>query len=253
MHFVALSVIIQIACAVHCVRNRGNRMWLMVIICLSIPGCLAYFAFEVLPGLLGRRDVRRVAETVGRKLDPERDIRRAREMLETADTAAHRIMMADALADCSRWAEAIRHYDAAGAKVPTPDRATQFKLAAACLEAGRYERARKLLDALPPSSSPSENDRAALLDARLLEQEGDSEQALARYADIGTRMPGAEAQCRQAALLLSLGRRGAALPVLGEVEKRARRLDTFERANHAEMYDWAARILAELRSNQVGA
>ena len=41
MHLIALSVLIQIACAVHCVRNGRNNPWLMVIIFLSIPGCIA--------------------------------------------------------------------------------------------------------------------------------------------------------------------------------------------------------------------
>ena len=60
-------------------------------------------------------------------------------------------------------------------------------------------------------------------------------------------MPGGEAQCRQAALLISLGRPKAALPLLAEVEKRVKKLDTFERANNADMYSWATRTLTELR------
>ena len=61
------------------------------------------------------------------------------------------------------------------------------------------------------------------------------------------RLPGAEAQCRQAALLIKLGRKSAALPVLAEVERRLKRLDPGERAKDADMYDWAMRSLAELR------
>lgn len=44
------------------------------------------------------------------------------------------------------------------------------------------------------------------------------------------------------------------MPVLEEVERLARRLDRFERAEHAEMYSWAQRTLAELREGgQPGA
>jgi len=62
-------------------------------------------------------------------------------------------------------------------------------------------------------------------------------------------MPGAEAQCRHAALLIAAGRAAAALPLLEEAEKRARRMDRYERAKHADMYDWAAEQLAELRQS----
>jgi hypothetical protein len=247
MHFLALGVLLQIACAVHCVRNRGNNLWLMVIIFLYVPGCLAYIVFEILPQFAGHREVRRVRAAAVKALDPERHVRAAREALETADTAATRIALGDALGELGRWAEAIPHYEAAAGKTPAPERSTRFKLARACFEAGRFERARSLLDSLPPSGSQAENDRADLLRARLLEEAGDSAQALAAYEDIGRRMPGGEAQCRQAALLLSLGRRREALPLLIEVERRVKRLDSFERANHADMYDWAARTLTELR------
>ena len=247
MHFLALGVLLQIVCAVHCVRNRGNNLWLMVIIFLYVPGCLAYIIFEILPQSAGHREVRRVRAATAKALDPERDVRAAREALETADTAANRIALGDALAEQGQWIDAIPQYEAAEAKAPAPERSTRFKLARACFEGGRVARARTQLESLPPSGSQAENDRSELLRARLLEEAGETDRALALYEDVGRRMPGGEAQCRQAALLLSLGRRGAALPLLVEVERRVKRLDRIERANHADMYDWAARTLAELR------
>ena len=247
MPVIALSILIQIACAVHCVRNSRNSLWLMVIIFLSLPGCLAYAVFEILPQYAGHREVRRVRAAAAKALDPEREVRRAREAVETADTAANRIALGDALGEQGKWAEAVGHYEAAEAKAPAPERSTRFKLARACFEAGRFDRARTLLEALPPSGSQAENDRADLLRARLLEQGGETEAALARYEDVGRRMPGGEAQCRQAAMLIALGRDREAVPLLAEVERRLKRLDRIERANHADMYDWAARTLAELR------
>jgi hypothetical protein len=124
--------------------------------------------------------------------------------------------------------------------------ADRFKLALACFEAGKGARACQLLESLPPSSSQSENDRAALLLARLLEEDKETERALAIYADVGERMPGAEAQCRQAALLMATGRRAEALRPLAEAERRAKRMDRHERGKQADMYEWAARNLAEL-------
>ncbi|HEX8064088.1 MAG TPA: tetratricopeptide repeat protein [Allosphingosinicella sp.] len=242
-----VSVLVQIACVVHLIRNGRPQLWLWAIIFLPIAGSAAYVVVEILPGLFGRREVRAVKAAAVKRLDPERELRAAREAVDVADTAATRTALADALAEAGQWGEAVRHYREAVAKTPGNDRTARFKLARACLEAGNGAEARRLLEALPESASPSENDRAALLLARSLEEAGENDRAIALYAELGERMPGAEAQCRQAALLIAAGRRGEALPLLEETERRARRLDRMERRKDSDMYDWAARTLAELR------
>lgn len=248
MPIIGLSILIQIACAVHCVRNNRNSLWLMVIIFLSLPGCAAYAFFEILPAYAGRREVRALKSAAARKLDPDREIRLAYQAVETADTAANHTILADALAAKGQWQEAAAHYREALDRTPGGgDRATKVKLARAELEAGDDVAARVLLEALPPSASESENDRAALLHARALEGCGDTAQALALYEELGRRMAGCEAQCRFAALLIASGRRTEAIEPLTEVERRVKRLDKFERAKDPAMYDWAARTLAELR------
>ncbi|HEY0086989.1 MAG TPA: hypothetical protein VGB65_13920, partial [Allosphingosinicella sp.] len=110
MPIIGLSILIQILCAVHCIRNGRNGMWLTAIIFLSIPGCLAYAFFEILPDYRGRREVRAVSAAAVKKLDPERDLRTAREALDTADTAANRTRLGDALADKGAWAEASQAF-----------------------------------------------------------------------------------------------------------------------------------------------
>jgi hypothetical protein len=251
MPIIALSILVQIACAVHCVRGGRNQMWLMVIIFLSIPGCFAYFIFEILPGLAGRREVLAVKSAAVKVIDPAREVRLARDALDIADTAANRLALADALAAQGQWRDAIGHYDLAEAKAPGVDRAIRVKLAKACFEAGQFARAREILEALPPSGSLSENDRSALMLARLFEQDGENDRALAIYADVGTRLTGGEAQCRHAALLMTLGREREALPLLVEIEKRVKRIDRHERARNSDMYEWAADSLAELRAKGI--
>lgn len=249
MPILGLSILVQIACAVHCVRNNRNSMWLMVIIFLSLPGCLAYSIFEILPAYAGRREVRALKSAAARRLDPDREIRTAREAVELADTAANHSHLGDALAGGGNWKEAARHYREAIDRAPAGgDRAAKVKLARAELEAGEDAVARDLLEALPPSGSDSENDRTALLLARSLEGCGETARALALYEELGRRMAGCEAQCRQAALLISGARRAEALEPLAEVERRVKRLDRYERAKDPAMYDWAARTLAELRA-----
>jgi len=66
-------------------------------------------------------------------------------------------------------------------------------------------------------------------------------------------MPGEEARCRYAALLIDQGWDRKALVVLEEVEKRMKRMDRQQRAAEADMYRWAAETLAGLRAKGVTA
>ncbi len=247
MIFFFATILVQIACVVHLIRNHRNSLWLWAIILLPIAGSAAYLVVEILPGLFQRREVRAAQAAAVRKLDPERGLRAARAALDVADTAATRNALADALAEAGQWGEAVRHYREAVAKTPGQDRAASLKLARACLEAGHAGEAKRLLETLPESASPSENDRAGLLLARSVDELGETGRAIALYAELGERMPGAEAQCRHAALLIAGGRGREAIPLLEETERRARRLDKMERRKDSEMYDWAARTLTEMR------
>jgi hypothetical protein len=242
-----VMILIQVCCVVHLIRNNRNSLWLWAIILLPIAGSAAYVVVEVLPGLAQRREVRAAKSAAIRKFDPDRDLRAAREALETTDTAANRTALADALAEKGAWGDAVLHYRAALAKMPVGDRNAQIKLARALLESGDSAAARRQLETLPESGSQTANDSAGLLLARALQACGDNAKALALYADVGLRLAGAEAQCRQAALLIEQGRNREALPLLEEAARRAKKIDRFERAREGEMYDWAARTLAELK------
>lgn len=240
-------ILIQILCAVHCVRRGRNQGWIMLIIFLPLVGSAAYFFVEVLPGLGQRREVRLAKEAAVRKFDPERELRAAQAALETADTAANRIALADQLAALERWDEAVPHYREGIAKAPRPERGPSTRLSRALFEGGRAAEALAVLDGLPETSSTSERDRASLLRAKVLEELGEDAAALTLYRDLGERMPGGEPQCREAGLLLRIGRRDEALAPLEEVERRLKRLDKHERSREREMYDWAMMELRELR------
>lgn len=247
MHLIGLSIVIQVLCAIHCMRSGANRLWLTIIIFLSLPGCFAYAILEILPQYSNSRQARRLKSAAIRTLDPERDVRIAREALALADTAANRIALGDALVETEAYPEALRHYEEALRMVPSPDRTTQFKLARATLEGGNPAEARRLLEELPASGAASENDRASLYLARAYQGVGENEKALALYEDIGRRLPGGEAQCRMAQLLIELGRAHEAEPVLEEVQRRVKLIDRDQRARNAQMYDWAERTLSEIR------
>lgn len=239
-------LLIQIICIVDVIRHGRNQLWIMALMFLPMASTVAYLVVEVLPGLSGNRHVRSARGKVAAAIDPEREVRAARAALELADTIANRVRLADALAALGRWAEALPLLEEARARGGT-DARTARKLARARFEAGRPADALAVLDALEPPSAQSERDGQGLLRARVLAELGRRDEAAALYADLVTRLPGEEARCRYAALLIEQGRRAEARAVLEEVETRAKLLDRGQRAAEADMYRWAAEQLATLR------
>lgn len=243
----AIPILLQIICVVHVIRTGRNQGWIMAIVFLPLAGSIAYFVVEVLPGMGGNRHVRTARARVTELVDPERDLRAARDALSLADTAANRVTLADALAGLGRPAEALPLYEQALTMVRSADPATEVKLARTLFDVGRPDDALARLDAVAPSANIGESDRRALLRAQVLTQLSRGGEALAIYEDIVTRLPGEEARCRYAALLLEHGDRARARAVLEEVEARMKRLDRARRAAEGEMYAWATQELARLR------
>ena len=242
-----LVLAIQVACVVDVIRNGRNQLWIMALVFLPGASTIAYVLIEVLPRIQGNRHVRTMRAQVEARLDPERDLRAARDALGLADTIANQIRVGDALSTLDRYDEAVPLYRAAIDRSPDADPRTEAKLARALFETGESREALTLLDAITPPSTQSDRDRLMLLRARVLTELGDAEAALSLYADIVTRMPGEEARCRYAALLLDQGYEARARTVLEEVEARMKRLDRTQRAADAEMYKWATDRLRALR------
>ena len=242
------TVICQIACVVHCVRNHRNTFWIWPLIVVPMVGCIAYFIVEVLPGMQGNRHVRTMRRQAAKAIDPQREVREARDALGLADTVANRIRLADAYGRVTQYDKAIPYYREAIAAQALPDDRTQTKLANALFEDGQIDAAQAAAEAIERPLGQSDRDRLDLLRARILDHLDRNDEALAIYKDIVTRMPGEEARCRYAALLLELGRKHEAQGVLEEVEDRMKRLDRLQRMADAAMYRWAMDKLRELRA-----
>jgi len=243
---IGFGLLIQLLCAVHALRT-GHRDWIMILF-FPVVGPLAYFVMVILPDMQGNKHVRTARAQVVHAINPEREVRAAREALELADTAANRLRLADGLAALGRHDEAIPLFrESIQMTVGEIDVRTQGKLASSLYEIGEGVEALALLDAIEPIGQ-SERDRQQLLRAKIYEQMGRNDEALALYEDVVTRMPGEEARCRYAALLMAEGWDKKALKVLEEVEQRMKHLDRHQRAAEADMYRWAMDNLRKLRA-----
>ncbi len=248
MIFIMGSVLIQILCIVHVIKTGRNQMWIMAIGFLSLIGCAAYVIAEILPGMGHNRHVRTARAQVTAMVDPERDLRQATDALKLANTAANRIAVADAYAALGRHFDALPYYREALNMVPGKDPRTRFRLAQSLFETGDLAGTLELLDQLPPINSIGETDKRQLLRARALGELGRNTDASLIYDDIILRVPGEEARCRYAALLLKTNQEARARTILEEVEGRMKRLNRTQRSAESEMYDWAMGQLAMLRT-----
>jgi len=240
-------VAIQVACIVDVIRHGRNSIWIMALVFLPLASTIAYLIVEVLPRLKHNRHLRQAQTQIVEKLDPERELRAARDALDVAQTAANRLRLADALTARGRHAEALPLYrDAIGNG--RPDYRSGEKLARCLFLADRSDEALNILETMSLPSAPSDMDRIALLRGRILEDLGRDDEAGAIYADLVDRFPGDEVRCRYAGLLLKQGRKADARRLLDEVEHRLKRMDRHQRAANAPMYDWAMTKLAELRA-----
>lgn len=237
---------LQVLCIVDVIRRGRNSIWIVALIFLPVASALAYLIVEILPSLQHNRHVRVARQTVIETLDPERELRAAQQALDIADTMANRLRVADALTALCRHSEALAFYQRGAG--PRPDFRTGEKLARSLFLNDKLDEALSVIDALPKVTAQSDIDRATLLRARIFEDLKRNDEALELYADVVDRVPGDEARCRYAALLIKVGRKPEARRVLEDVEHRMKYIDRHTRASHGQMYDWAMRELTTLRT-----
>ena len=241
-----LIIAAQIACIVDVIRNGRSSIWVMALMFLPVASLVAYLIVEVAPRMKHNRHVRTARAQIVEKMDPERELRGAREALDVAKTAANRIRLGDVLSERGRHGEAIAHYrDAIGKS--QPDYRTGEKLARVEFLADQSIASLATLDAMGAPSAKADLDRIAVLRARILEELGRDEEAAAIYSDVVDRYAGDEVRCRYAGLLIREGKTSDARRLLGEVEHRLKRMDRQQHAANGPMYDWAMDELAKLR------
>jgi hypothetical protein len=245
--FGTLSLIVQICCVVHAVKSGRDQIWIWVIMIGSLLGCTAYFAFELMPEIFGpgSRFARKARDRV--QADPVAALQSAEAAVARADTAAARSELGEAYMQAGAPREAALQFQIALDRYNPNDPALLIRLAIAQFESGDAAATLVTLDRIAEPGSIGEKDRLGLLRARALVETARKEEAATLYADIVARLPGDEASCHYAAVLLDLGRNADARTVLEAVEKR----NASRPSAHSdpEMIDWARQTLRGLRAS----
>lgn len=200
-----LPILFQVALVIHIVKTGRNTLWIWLVIFVPLIGSLAYFAVEILPGLMGSRTAKRAASGLLKTVDPHRDLRQANQKLAVNDSVDSRRKVADQLLERGRYDEAMEHYRAAMAGIYSHEPLLMLGLAKAQFAKHQIADARLTLDELIANNPDFKSPEGHLLYARALESEGNLDKALSEYKALSKYYSGAEAMYRYASLLKRQG------------------------------------------------
>lgn len=221
MLFVGLTLILQVALAVHVLKTGRPIYWIFLIMFLPAVGSIAYCIVELLPELSGNWRARSAIRSVRKTLDPEAELRlRERQhRLSGSVDAARRL--AGELCDAGRYDEAVLHYQESLTGLYERDPDLMLGLARAQFGSGDFESSRKTLDDLTLHNPDFKSSDGHLLYARVNEELGDLEKAEQEYQAVAAYFAGAEAKARYAALLERLNKSDEARAIYRDVVEAA--------------------------------
>ena len=101
--YLLLSLALQAALIVHCIKTGRNQIWIWVLLMLSMVGVVAYVAAELIPELLRSRSTQRTVRGVKKVLDPEANLRRYEQLSRGSDNVDSRQRHAEELLRLKRY------------------------------------------------------------------------------------------------------------------------------------------------------
>ncbi len=222
MAYLILSIIIQVLLIVHVIKTGRNQIWIWVLALLSLPGAIAYIAVELIPDLFRSRTAQRTARGFKRAIDPQANLRRYESEAQVTGNVASRQRYAEELTRHGKYDDAIAQFRGALTGLYEHDPNLMLGIARAQFGKGDPASARATLDDLIRLNPDFKSPEGHLLYARALEEEGNTDKALAEYRVLAPSYPGAEAAVRYAQLLEAKGRHEEARKVARELLEQAR-------------------------------
>lgn len=218
-----LVLLIQFSFAFHALKTGRPYWWIFIIMGFPVMGCLIYYFVEVFPNSREHRSAHRAARKLARKLQPDAELKRRAAELEVCGSVDNKIALAEECMEHQMHEEAMGLYESCLNGAFSTDGTLLFGLARASVEAGNWEKAASTLDHLKSDAPKTRPQDVRLLEARVLEGRGLTDQALAAYRSLLPEFVGLEARYRYGNLLLGLGQQEAASQAFDEVLRHAKR------------------------------
>ena len=218
-----LTAIIQFSFAFHALKTGREQKWIWIIILAPVVGCLAYYFMEVFPHSREERILRKRIHDIAKSLNPDGELKRRTGDVANNASVDNRAALADECLEKGMFDEAIRLYESCLDGPHKDDARILFACARARFYNGDHKAAEEILSRLAAAHPRYRPDEAQLLQARVLDSVGDTQGALALYAQLRHRYVGFEAKYRYGLLLKKLGRDAEADELFDFIGANARR------------------------------
>ncbi len=196
-----LTVLVQIAFAVHVIKTGREYFWIYIIIILPGIGCAIYFITQVLPDMGKSHHVRKASSTLLKAVDPQRELRRRRDELALSDTMENRLKLAEECLEAGMSQDALDLLKACLRGGNETDPHILLIIAQAQFDTDQFDKTKKTLELLIAENPNFKSHEGHLMFARVLEELGETEAALTEYSVLARSYPGEEARVRYGLLL----------------------------------------------------
>jgi hypothetical protein len=169
---IGLHVIIAIFFAIHAVRTGRELYWLAILFMFPLLGSVVYFAVVFLPDARLRSGARKAGAVLQKSLDPGHALRAAQRAFDLTPTAHNQMVLAAALLEAGKVADAVAQYDACLQGPFAGDNEINLGAARARLANGQPQAAIALLEALQARHPNFRPEQSGLLLARAYEEAG---------------------------------------------------------------------------------
>jgi hypothetical protein len=244
MLILILTYLPSLVCGIHAVRSGQQMYWLWILVIAPLLGPLIYFFAVLVPEFAGGRAARGVTRAAQQALDPERELRLAKQALDDTPTLGNRMRLAQAAERLGRWQEAETQWAQCVEGPWAEDPAVLMGHARTLIELGRFDEALQRLEQLKKLGREGETPQATLAFARVYEGLGRNDDADAAYRACVDRVPGLEAGGRYVAYLAKVGRKADAELGLAEIDRRLQKIAPPLRGEARQWRDLAAGALA---------
>ena len=176
-----------IFCAIHVVRTGQPMYWLMILFAFPFLGSLVYLLAVFLPSSRLQRHALKAVSAAAKAIDPQREVRAAREAFDQTPTAQNQMRLAAALLDVGDAPAAAQAYASCLTGPFASDPEIRFGAARAYVECQRYADALRYLEPLRREQADFRPEPVSLLMARSLAGTARRAEARAEFAEAEAR------------------------------------------------------------------
>ena len=225
MPFVGLGlhVLVALFFAVHAIRTRQQIFWLIILFSFPLLGSVVYFLAIFLPSSRLERGIVKVgnaaANMAAQVLDPDRELREARQAFDLTPTAQNQIRLANALLEDGKPADAVAQFDQCLKGPFAADAAIRVGAARAKLQNGQAELAAQLLKQVRIDTPDFRPESVILLLAEALARANRPDEARQHYLAAVARFDSINSRAEYAIWAAGIGDASTANEQRSQLEK----------------------------------